>query len=127
TEAMVCAMLAVINPGDKVAVFSPFYENYGADAIIAGAEAVFVPLVAPDWQVDWEALEAAFAAGAKALVVCNPSNPTGKVFTREELMRIGQMAKKHDAWVITDEVYEHIVYEPYTHTRLSALPGMWDH
>ncbi|MDD3572595.1 MAG: aminotransferase class I/II-fold pyridoxal phosphate-dependent enzyme [Eubacteriales bacterium] len=127
TEAMVCAMLAVINPGDKVAVFSPFYENYGADAIIAGAEAVFVPLHAPDWQVDWEALEAAFTAGAKALVVCNPSNPTGKVFTRQELMRIGHMAKEHNAWVITDEVYEHIVYAPYTHTRLSALPGMWGH
>ncbi|MDD4080857.1 MAG: aminotransferase class I/II-fold pyridoxal phosphate-dependent enzyme [Eubacteriales bacterium] len=127
TEAMICAMLAVINPGDRVAVFSPFYENYGADAIIAGAEAVFVPLTPPDYMVDWEALEAAFISGAKALVVCNPSNPTGKVFTREELTRIGHMAKEYDAWVITDEVYEHIVYEPYTHTRLSALPGMWDH
>lgn len=126
TEAMVCAMLAVINPGDKVAVFSPFYENYGADAIIAGAEAVFVPLMPPDYAVDWAALEDAFKAGAKALVVCNPSNPSGKVFTREELMRIGTLAKAHDAWVITDEVYEHIVYAPHTHVRLSALPGMWD-
>ncbi len=126
TEAMVCAMLAVINPSDKVAIFSPFYENYGADAIIAGAEALFVPLLLPDFEVDWQALEAAFVSGARALVVCNPSNPTGKVFTREELMRIGQMARAHDAWVITDEVYEHIVYEPHSHQRLSGLPGMWD-
>ncbi len=127
TEAMVCAMLAVINPGDKVAVFSPFYENYGADAIIAGAEAVFVPLLPPDYAVDWQALEAAFAGGVKALVVCNPQNPCGKVFTREELMKIGTLAKAHDAWIITDEVYEHIVYAPNIHVRLSALPGMWDH
>ena len=126
TEAMICAMLGVINPGDKVAVFSPFYENYGADAIIAGAEAVFVPLLPPDYAVDWQALEAAFADGVKALVVCNPSNPCGKVFTMEELTRIGNLARQHEAWVITDEVYEHIVYEPYTHVRLSAMPGMWD-
>lgn len=126
TEAMICAMLGVINPGDKVAVFSPFYENYGADAIIAGAEALFVPLAPPDYAVDWQALEAAFQAGAKALVVCNPSNPSGKVFTVDELTRIGSLAKRYDAWVITDEVYEHIVYEPNTHVRLSSLPGMWD-
>lgn len=126
TEAMICAMLGVINPGDKVAVFSPFYENYGADAIIAGAETLFVPLAPPDYAVDWQALEAAFVQGAKALVVCNPSNPSGKVFTAEELNQIGALAKRYDAWVITDEVYEHIVYAPYTHVRLSALPGMWD-
>lgn len=126
TEAMICAMMAVINPGDKVGVFSPYYENYAADAILAGAEAVFIPLVPPDYQVDWEKLTAAFHQGIKALVVCNPSNPCGKVFTREELTRIGQLAKDHKAWVITDEVYEHIVFAPHVHTRLSALPGMWD-
>ncbi len=126
TEAMVCAMLAVINPGDKVGIFSPFYENYGADAIIAGAESVFVPLTPPDYAVDWAALQAVFDGGVKAMVVCNPSNPCGKVFTEEELLRIGALAKQHDAWVIADEVYEHIVYAPGAHVRLSALPGMWD-
>lgn len=126
TEAMVCAMLAVVNPGDKVGIFSPFYENYGADAIIAGAESVFVPLTQTDFAVDWASLEAAFNDGIKAMVVCNPSNPCGKVFTREELLRIGTLAKQHGAWVITDEVYEHIVYAPSGHVRLSALPGMWE-
>ncbi|HSK68073.1 MAG TPA: aminotransferase class I/II-fold pyridoxal phosphate-dependent enzyme [Candidatus Limnocylindria bacterium] len=127
TEAMVCTMLAVVNPGDKVGIFSPFYENYGADAIIAGAESVFIPLVPPAWDVDWAALEAAFQAGIRALVVCNPSNPCGKVFTREELTRIGDLARRHNAWVITDEVYEHIVYPPMGHVRMASLPGMWDH
>ena len=118
-------MLAVLNPGDRVAVFSPYYENYEADAILSGAEAVHVPLLPPDYAVDWAALESAFMGGVKALVVCNPSNPCGKVFTEEELTRIGALAKRHGAWVITDEVYEHIVYRPHVHTRLSALPGMW--
>lgn len=127
TEAMVCAMLAVINPGDRVGIFSPFYENYGADAMIAGARPVFVPLIEPDWAVDWPALEAAFHDGIKAMVVCNPSNPCGKAFTRDELLRIGQLALSHGAWVITDEVYEHIVFAPRRHERLSSLPGMWDH
>lgn len=126
TEAMVCAMLALINPGDKVGIFSPFYENYAADCLIAGAQAVYIPLLLPDYAVDWAALEAAFASGIKALVVCNPSNPCGKVFTKEELSQIGHLAKQHQAWVITDEVYEHIVYAPHAHTHLSALPGMWD-
>jgi aspartate/methionine/tyrosine aminotransferase len=126
TEAMVCAMLAVINPGDKVGIFSPFYENYGADTIIAGAESVFVPLTQPGYAVDWAALEAVFDGGIKAMVVCNPSNPCGKVFTKEELLRIGSLAKTHNAWVIMDEVYEHIVYAPAAHTRLSALSGMWE-
>ncbi len=126
TEAMLCAMLAVLNPGNRVAVFSPYYENYAADAILSGAKAVYVPLLPPDYAVDWAALEQAFAGGAKALVVCNPSNPCGKVFTGDELARIGALARAHGAWVITDEVYEHIVYPPSVHTRLSALPGMWD-
>ncbi|NLJ63952.1 MAG: pyridoxal phosphate-dependent aminotransferase [Christensenellaceae bacterium] len=126
TEAMICAMMSVLNPGDKVGIFSPYYENYHADAIITGAEAVFIPLVPPEYNVDWQALEKAFADGIKALVVCNPSNPCGKVFTKEELIKIGKLAKEHDAWVITDEVYEHIVYEPSVHTYMSSLPGMWE-
>jgi aspartate/methionine/tyrosine aminotransferase len=126
TEAMICAMMSVLNPGDKVGVFSPYYENYHADAILSGAEAVFIPLVPPEYNVDWQALENAFVNGIKALVVCNPSNPCGKVFTKDELLKIGELAKKHDAWVITDEVYEHIVYEPNVHTYMSSLPGMWE-
>lgn len=127
TEAMMCAMMTVCNPGDKVAVFSPFYENYGADAILSGADPIYIPLVPPDFSFDPAAVEAAFQAGAKAIVVCNPSNPTGKVFTAEELTAIGRLALQYDAWVITDEVYEHIVFAPAVHVRMAGLPGMYDH
>ena len=124
TEAMMAAMLAVTNPGDRVAIFSPFYENYGADTILSGAEPVYIPLVPPEFSFDAAALEAAFRQGAKALILCNPSNPCGKVFTLAELTVIADLAKKYDAYVITDEVYEHIVYAPYRHVYLAALPGM---
>ncbi|MDR1922644.1 MAG: aminotransferase class I/II-fold pyridoxal phosphate-dependent enzyme [Candidatus Adiutrix sp.] len=124
TEAMMCAMMTVVNPGDKVAVFSPFYENYGADAILSGAEPAYVPLVPPEFAFDPNILEDAFRNGAKTLILCNPSNPAGKVFSREELAVIAGLAIKYDAYVITDEVYEHIVYAPYTHTYISSLPGM---
>ncbi|MDR1131364.1 MAG: aminotransferase class I/II-fold pyridoxal phosphate-dependent enzyme [Oscillospiraceae bacterium] len=124
TEAMICAMLTVCNPGDRVAVFSPFYENYGADAILSGAEPVYVPLRPPAFDFDPAELEAAFRQGAKALILCNPSNPTGKVFSRAELALIARLAIQYDAYVITDEVYEHIVYAPYVHTYIAALPGM---
>ena len=124
TEAMMAAMMTVVNPGDKVAVFSPFYENYGADAILSGAEPIYVPLVPPEYDFDPGVLEDAFRAGACALVLCNPSNPCGKVFTREELGIIADLVKKYDAYVITDEVYEHIVYKPYKHIYIAALPGM---
>ena len=124
TEAMMAAMLAVTNPGDRVAIFSPFYENYGADTILSGAEPVYIPLVPPEFSFDAAALEAAFRQGAKALILCNPSNPCGKVFTLAELTVIAGLAKKYDAYVITDEVYEHIVYAPYRHVYLAALPGM---
>ena len=124
TEAMMAAMMTVVNPGDKVAVFSPFYENYGADAILSGAEPVYVPLVPPTYEFDPEHLEDAFRQGACALVLCNPSNPSGKVFTREELETIADLVKRYDAYVITDEVYEHIVYKPYEHIYIAALPGM---
>ena len=126
TEAMMCAMMTVTNPGDKVIVFSPFYENYGADAILSGAEPIYVPLTPPEFSFDPEVLEDAFRQRPKALVLCNPSNPCGKVFTREELLLIASLAEKYDAYVITDEVYEHIVYAPYRHTYFATLPGMWE-
>jgi aminotransferase len=124
TEAMMCAMMTIINPGDKVAVFSPFYENYGADTILSGAEPVFVPLVPPEFNFDPERLEDAFRGGAKALILCNPSNPSGKVFTYAELKIIADLAIKYDAYVITDEVYEHIIYAPHKHVYIASLPGM---
>ncbi|MCC8076475.1 MAG: pyridoxal phosphate-dependent aminotransferase [Clostridiales bacterium] len=126
TEAMMCAMMTVCNPGDKVLVFSPFYENYGADAILSGAEPIYVPLVPPEYNFDLSLVEDGFRQGAKAIVVCNPSNPCGKVFTEEELLAIGRLAVQYDAYVITDEVYEHMVYAPYHHTCMAALPGMYN-
>lgn len=124
TEAMLAAMLTVCNPGDKVIVFSPFYENYGADAILSGAEPVFVPLRPPHFGFDPAELEQAFQQGAKAIILCNPSNPSGKVFSRAELECIGSLAVKYDAFIITDEVYEHIVFAPYQHVYAAALPGL---
>ena len=126
TEAMMAAMMTVANPGDKVIVFSPFYENYGADTILSGAEPIYVPLHPPTFDFNVDELEAAFKQHPKALILCNPSNPCGKVFTRTELETIADLAKKYDAYVITDEVYEHIVYAPYTHTYFASLPGMWE-
>ena len=124
TEAMMAAMMTVTNPGDKVAVFSPFYENYGADAILSGAEPIYVPLHPPEFSFNPDELETAFRQGAKALILCNPSNPCGKVFTKEELTLIADLAEKYDAYVITDEVYEHIVYAPNQHVYFASLPGM---
>ena len=115
TEAMMAAMMTVVNPGDKVVIFSPFYENYTADTILTGAEPIYVPLVPPTFDFDPNLLEDAFRQGAKALVLCNPSNPTGKVFSREELQVIADIVIRHDGYVITDEVYEHIVYAPHRH------------
>lgn len=126
TEAMMCAMMTVCNPGDKVAIFSPFYENYMADTILCGAEPVFIPLVPPAYNFDIHLLEQAFSQGAKALVLCNPSNPCGKVFSRTELEQIADLAIRYDAFVITDEVYEHILYEPWQHISMASLPGMWE-
>ena len=126
TEAMMTAMMTVTNPGDKVVVFSPFYENYGADAILTGAEPIYVPLYPPEFNFRPEELEAAFMQHPKALILCNPSNPCGKVFTMEELKMIADLAEKYDTFVITDEVYEHIVYEPNHHIYFASLPGMWE-
>lgn len=127
TEAMMCAMMTICNPGDKVLVFSPFYENYGADAILSGADPIYVPLVPPEYNFDISLVEDGFKQGAKAIIVCNPSNPCGKVFSREELMAIGELAVKYDAFVVTDEVYEHMVYAPWKHTCMASLPGMYEH
>ena len=126
TEAMMAAMMSVTNPGDKVIVFSPFYENYGADTILSGAEPIYVPLVPPEFNFDADVLESAFKQNPKAIIVCNPSNPCGKVFTQEELEIIADLAKKYDTFVITDEVYEHILYKPHVHTYIATLPDMWE-
>ncbi len=125
TEAMMCALLSVCNPGEKVIIFSPFYENYGADTILSGADPVFVPLHPPEYVFDTYELRQAFQEGVKALVLCNPSNPSGRVFSREELRTIADLAIEYDAFVITDEVYEHIVYAPNHHTYIASLPGMF--
>jgi aminotransferase len=124
TEAMMAAMMSITNPGDKVVIFSPFYENYGADTILAGAQPIYVPLKPPSFDFDPEELEAAFKEGVKALILCNPSNPSGKVFTREELQIIADLAIKYDSYVITDEVYEHIIYDDHKHIYMATLPGM---
>ena len=126
TEAMMVAMMTACNPGDRVIVFSPFYENYAADAILAGAEPIYVPLRPPGFGYDREELERAFSRGVKAIIVCNPSNPTGKVFTRAELLEIVELAERYDAFIITDEPYEHIVYAPHEHVHCAALPGAFE-
>ena len=126
TEAMIATMLSIINEGDKVAIFSPFYENYGADTILSGAVPIFVPLNPPEFNFDANLLEDAFKQGAKALILCNPSNPCGKVFTRNELEQIATLAKKYDAFIITDEVYEHIVFAPFKHEYMASLPNMFE-
>ncbi|MBR6243815.1 MAG: pyridoxal phosphate-dependent aminotransferase [Ruminococcus sp.] len=126
TEAMMAAMMSVTDPGDKVIVFSPFYENYGADTILSGAEPIYVPLIPPSFGFDADVLEDAFRQHPKAIILCNPSNPCGKVFTYDELKIIADLAEKYDTFVITDEVYEHIIYAPHKHTYFATLPGMWE-
>jgi aminotransferase len=128
-ELVVCcgateAMMTVADPGDKVGLFSPFYENYSADAILSGATPVLVPLHPPHYRFDPAELRAAFASGLKAFVLCNPSNPCGRVFTREELLQIAALAEEFDVFVLTDEVYEHIVFPPHRHVYFATLPGM---
>jgi L-glutamine---4-(methylsulfanyl)-2-oxobutanoate aminotransferase len=126
TEAMMVAMMTACNPGDKVIVFSPYYENYAADAILCGAVPIHVELRPPEFSFDPDELRRAFEEGAKALVLCNPSNPSGKVFTRQELEAIANLAEEFDAFVLTDEVYEHIIYAPYQHSYFASLPGMFN-
>jgi Aspartate/tyrosine/aromatic aminotransferase len=124
TEAMMVAMMTVCDPGDRVGLFSPFYENYNADAILTGATPVHVPLHPPHYHFDPAELRAAFAGGLKAFILCNPSNPCGRVFTREELLQIAALAEEFDTFVITDEVYEHIVFDGRKHVHFATLPGM---
>ena len=127
TEAMMAAMMTACNPGDRVVIFSPFYENYTADTILTGAIPVYVPLRPPDFTFDPAELRQAFEQHRpKALILCNPGNPTGKVFTKSELELIAALACEFDAFVITDEVYEHIVYAPNVHRSIATLPGMFD-
>jgi aminotransferase len=130
TEAMLAAILAVVDPGDEVVVFEPFYENYGPDAVLSGALPRYVPLLPPDdahatWRFDPDALAGAFGPRTRAVVVNTPHNPTGKVFTRTELELIAAQCQRWNAVAITDEIYEHLVYEG-EHVRLATLPGMWE-
>jgi aspartate/methionine/tyrosine aminotransferase len=127
TEAMMATIISLVNPGEKVIVFSPFYETYTVDPLFAGAEVLFVSLRPPDFNFDPDELRQAFRKGAKALVLCNPSNPSGKVFTRQELEFIARLAQEYDAFIIADEVYEHIIYPPHRHTYIAGLPGMFEH
>lgn len=126
TEAMVDTLFALTNPGDQIILFSPYFESYMAQIRMAGCEALFVPLAPPAYGFDPNALEDAFRKGVKAILVCNPSNPTGKVFTEAELLCIAELAERYDAYVIMDEVYEHIVYAPNRHVYMATLPGMWE-
>ena len=124
TEGMIAAMLAVLDPGDEVILFEPFYENYNPDTQLSGAKARYVRLRPPDWSFDRDELRRAFNSRTKAIVVNTPNNPTGKVFTRDELEYIAGLCQEFDALAITDEIYEHIVYDGATHIPIMSLPGM---
>jgi aminotransferase len=126
TEGMIATMLAVIDPGDEVVIFEPFYENYGPDVILSGATPRYVPLQPPEWTFDPDELRAAFNERTKAIIICNPCNPTGHVFTREQLGTIAALCQEFDAIAITDEIYEHILYDGAEHVAMAALAGMRD-
>ncbi|HXA48733.1 MAG TPA: aminotransferase class I/II-fold pyridoxal phosphate-dependent enzyme [Candidatus Acidoferrum sp.] len=124
TEGMVASLLAILDPGDEVVLFEPFYENYGPDTQLCGAQSRYVPLRAPDWTFDPEELRQAFNPRTKAIILNSPNNPTGKVFTREELECIAGLCQEFDALAITDEIYEHILYDDAVHIPIATLPGM---
>ena len=126
TEAMIASILAIVDPGDEVVVFEPFYENYGPDAILAGATPRFVPLRPPDWNFDPDELAAAFGDKTRAIILNTPNNPTGKVFSRDELSTIAQLCRKWDVIALSDEIYEHILYDGARHVPIATLPGMAD-
>jgi aminotransferase len=126
TEAMIASILAIVDPGDEVVVFEPFYENYGPDAILAGAVPRFVPLRPPDWSFDPDELAAAFSDKTRGIILNTPNNPTGKVFTGEELETIAMLCRKWDAVAFSDEIYEHILYDRAEHVPIATLPGMAD-
>jgi len=124
TEAMIATLLAVLDPGDEVVVLEPFYENYGPDAILSGATPRFVKMRPPDWTFDRDEMRRAFSGKTRAIIVNTPNNPTGKVFTRDELLFIAGLCSEHDALAITDEIYEHILYDGAEHIPMASLPGM---
>ncbi len=126
TEAMVDTIFALTNPGDKIIIFSPYFENYKAQTIFADCEPIFVPLIPPTYHFDPAVLEDAFKQDPKAILICNPSNPSGKVFTMEELTFIADLCKKYDVYAIMDEPYEHIVYDDNKHIYMASLPGMYE-
>ena len=124
TEAMIATLKAIINPGDEIIVFEPFYENYGPDGILSGAKPCYVTLNAPDWEFSFEELERTFNEKTKAIIINTPNNPTGKVFSEQELKEIARLCIKWDTYAITDEIYEHILYDGEKHISLATLPGM---
>ncbi|HEY1216180.1 MAG TPA: aminotransferase class I/II-fold pyridoxal phosphate-dependent enzyme [Bryobacteraceae bacterium] len=124
TEGMVASMLGLLNPGDEVIVFEPFYENYWPDSQLSGAVCRYVTLRPPDWSFDPEELRAAFTERTRAVILNTPNNPTGRVFSTEELRQLGQLCEQHDCLLITDEIYEHIVFDGQKHTPPITLPGM---
>lgn len=126
TEAMMSSLRAVINPGDEIIIFEPFYENYGPDCLLSGATPRFIPLEPPTWSFDEEALARMFNESTKAIIINTPNNPTGKVFTRKELSFIATLCQQHDCLAVTDEIYEHIVYDGHEHVSIASLPGMAD-
>jgi len=124
SEAMISTMMAIVNPGDEIIIFEPFYENYGPDGILSGATPRFVRLKPPVWEFDYEELQAAFNDKTKAIIINTPNNPTGKVFSKEELQKIADLCIKWDVYAITDEIYEHILYDGQKHISIASLPGM---
>jgi len=124
TEAMIATLKAIINPSDEIIVFEPFYENYGPDSILSGATPRYVTLNAPDWEFSFEELERTFNEKTKAIIINTPNNPTGKVFSKQELEEIAQLCIKWDSYAITDEIYEHILYDGEEHISLATIPGM---
>jgi aminotransferase len=124
TEGMIASLLAVTNPGDEIVMFEPFYENYGPDAHLSGADRRIVPLYPPDWRFDRDELRRAFGPRTKAIILNSPNNPTGRVFSREELLYIASLCQEFDALAITDEIYEHIIYDDAQHVPMITLPGM---
>src|SRR5262245_10013402 len=126
TEAAISTMLGIVDPGDEVIIFEPFYENYGPDAILSGATPKFVKLREPDWSFDPTELAAAFSNKTRAIIINTPNNPTGKVFTREELTEIARLCQKWDVMAVTDEIYEHILYDGAVHIPMASLEGMAD-
>ncbi|MFQ6012933.1 MAG: pyridoxal phosphate-dependent aminotransferase, partial [Thermoplasmata archaeon] len=126
TEAMMVAMLSLINPGEQVVVPEPFYENYGPDAIVSGARLVLVPMEWPSYRLDEEALKGAFRRETKAIILNTPNNPTGRVFDGEDLRLVADLCTDHEVVCVTDEIYEHIVYDDHRHVSLATLGDMWE-